>query len=350
MRVYEIKKKDNSPNVFGISLVAVPAMESNYVQLSKETKDLSKEEKISLSKKNDIKFSEISKEKRLLLGLVLEPDKMIYRFNKELNEEYYITVSAETILELQQDYIKNSHQGYSTLEHDGLELDGVTFTEHWIVEDSKIDKSAVHGLSFKKGSWVTVAKIENDTLWNDYIKTGSVMGFSIDAMVHLEEVNLKTETMSEQKNELLQYAKDAIDTIKVSLGLSTNKEAEKVDLMEDEEKKKEEVAMVEDGTAEPMVPENPEVETPTVTVEDVASDVAKIKAVFAEMGIELSATIKEAIDASNVELKKEVDSLKAEVLELSEQPASKPIKKAPQNVDFSKMSEWDKRQYHKQNG
>jgi hypothetical protein len=347
MRVYEIKKKDNSPNVFGISLVAVPAMESNYVQLSKNTKDLSKDEKISLSKENDIKFSEISKEKRLLLGLVLEPDKMIYRFNKELNEEYYITVSAETILELQQDYIKNSHQGYSTLEHDGKELDGVTFTEHWIVENSKIDKSAVHNLSFKKGSWVTVAKIENDTLWNDYIKTGNVMGFSIDAMVHLEEVNLKTETMSEQKSELLQYA---IDAIRMSLGLSSNKEAVKVDLMEDEdeEKKKEEIEMVEDGTAEPMVEE-----TPSVTVEDVASDIAKIKAVFAEMGISLASTIKEALKPlqdANLELKKEVDSLKSEVVELSEAPASKPIKKAPQSVDFSKLSEWDKRQYHKQNG
>ena len=170
MKVYEIRKKNDAPNVFGISLVATPAMESEYVMLSKDRVDnLTLDQKIELSKQNDVKFSEINKEKRLLLGLVLEPNKLIYRYDQASQEEYYITVSEETILELQQDYIKQSNQSYSTLEHDGKELDGVTFTEHWIVEDSKIDKSALHGLNFKKGSWVTVAKIENEPLWNKLI-------------------------------------------------------------------------------------------------------------------------------------------------------------------------------------
>ena len=35
-------------------------------------------------------------------------------------------------------------------------------------------------------------KVDSDEIWNDYVKTGKVQGFSIDAMLSLEEVNLKT--------------------------------------------------------------------------------------------------------------------------------------------------------------
>jgi len=352
MRVYEIKKKENAPNVFGISLVATPAMESNYVALSKD--NLSIEEKIQLSKENDIKFSQINKEKRLLLGLVLEPNKMIYRFNKQTQEEYYITVSEETILELQQDYIKQSNQNYSTLEHDGRELDGVTFTEHWIVEDSKIDKSALHNLSFKKGSWATVAKIENDTLWNDYIKTGEVMGFSIDAMVHLEEVNLNKETMSVTNEMLTQLKSDIIDGFRSVINLAKKEKPEEVILKEDDKK---EAVKYEDMTDEEKkafdAKKKAEKEKVAMSEDETnVFDFEVFKKAMTEMGVELSASVKEALKPlrdANVELKKEVETLNAEVVKLGEQPASKVIKSVPQNVDFSNMSNKEKMEYNLQN-
>jgi hypothetical protein len=37
-------------------------------------------------------------------------------------------------------------------------------------------------------------KVDDDAIWNDYVKTGKVQGFSIDAMLSLEEVNLKLNT------------------------------------------------------------------------------------------------------------------------------------------------------------
>jgi len=369
MKVYEIKKKDNAPNVFGISLVGVPAMESNYIALSKTTVNLSKEEKIALSNQNDIKLSQINKEKRLLLGLVLEPNKMIYRYNEQTNEEYYITVSEETILELQADYIKQSNQNYSTLEHDGKELDGITFTQHWIVEDSKIDKSALHGMSFKKGSWVTVAKIENDTLWNDYIKTGSVMGFSIDALVHLEEVNLnKQETMSEQKT-VIELLKDlpnqiklALTPKKVELTEEEKVEAEKIRLAEEEKnkvKKYEDMTDEEKKAFDAKKKKDDEVDKDKViTSEDKPLEVEKFdmeafKQAMTEMGLEFSTVVKEALqplETKNVELSEEIKTLQGKVVELSKQPASKAIKTQPTSVDFSKMTPWEKRQYHKNNG
>jgi hypothetical protein len=50
--------------VYGISLVENPAMESDFIALSKQA---------------EIKLSTIDEEKRILLGLVLEPNKPIYR-------------------------------------------------------------------------------------------------------------------------------------------------------------------------------------------------------------------------------------------------------------------------------
>jgi len=351
MKVYEITKKNDAPNVFGISLVATPAMESNYVKLSKEnTNTLTEAQKIELSKTNDIKFAEVDKQKQLLLGLVLEPNKLIYRYDEQSKEEYYITVSEETILGLAHEYIKNSNQSYSTIEHDGKELAGVTFVEHWIVEDSKIDKSALHGLNFKKGSWVTVAKIENSTLWNDYIETGKVMGFSIDAMVQLEEVKLNKQTeMSEQKQTLTQLAKDVVNEIRIALHLDKKEEVKEVELAEEkEEEKVEEELLADEPTKEPVA----EVEEPKTELEEVKDDLAKIKEVFKEMGIELSSTIKDAlkpINDANVALKEEVKTLEAKVVELGEQPASAPIRTAPKQVDFSKMSNKEKMIFNRQN-
>ena len=354
MKVYQITRNDNSPNVFGISLVATPAMESNYVMLSKDrTDNLTIEQKIDLSKQNDVKFSKISEEKRLLMGLVLEPNKLIYRYDQQTQEEYYITVSAETILELQQDYIKKSNQNYSTLEHDGKELEGVSFTEHWIVEDSKIDKSALHGLSFKVGSWVTVAKIDNESLWNDYIKTGNVMGFSIDAMVHLEEINLNKQEMSEQKT-VIELLKDLPNQIKLALSPKkeepVEKEVEEVKLEghEDEEDK-----LKKEGLDDHVMPEGepePAEADHAMEMETMKGDLSAIKEALASMGVEFATIVKDAlkpIEEANVNLKKEVETLESKVVELGEQPATKAINSAPSQVNYSEMSNREKMEYNK---
>jgi hypothetical protein len=344
MKVYEITKKNDAPNVFGISFVATPAMESNYVKLSKEnTNTLTEAQKIELSKTNDIQFAEVDKQKQLLLGLVLEPNKLIYRYDEQSKEEYYITVSEETILGLAHEYIKNSNQSYSTIEHDGKELAGVTFVEHWIVEDSKIDKSALHGLNFKKGSWVTVAKIENSTLWNDYIETGKVMGFSIDAMVQLEEVKLNKQTeMSEQKT-VIELIKDLPNQIKLALA------PKKVELTEDEKAEAEKLRLTKEEA------DKKEADRITLLSEEDKKKQLEFEAIlkgFQNLGVEFSTIVKDALKPlqdANVELKKEVETLNADVVKLGEQPASAPIRTAPKQVDFSKMSNKEKMIFNRQN-
>lgn len=148
-----------------ISIVESPAIEENWVALNKQ-------------QPNEFKFAEVSKEKRIIMGALLVPDKQIYRRDEE-NGEYMIWFSKDTIRQCMEMFFKNGNQSNATFEH--LEtITGLTMVESWIVEDEKIDKSNLYNLNAKVGTWMGTIKVDNDVIWNDFIKTGLVKGFSIE--------------------------------------------------------------------------------------------------------------------------------------------------------------------------
>ena len=156
-----IDEKDELSGVDAISVVESPAIESNFVALKSE----------------EIKLAQVDTEKRILMGAVLIPEKPIYRKNGE--DEYYIYFSKDTVNKASQLFFKNGNQNNWTLEHN-KEIKGLTVVESWIVEDTQKDKSAIYNLSVTVGSWMASVKVEDDTIWNDYVKTGKVKGFSLE--------------------------------------------------------------------------------------------------------------------------------------------------------------------------
>ena len=67
------------------------------------------------------------------------------------------------------------------IEHDGNRfIDGAHLVESWIVEDPEKDKANLYGFSPKKGTWMTMYKINDKDIWTEYIKSGKVKGFSIE--------------------------------------------------------------------------------------------------------------------------------------------------------------------------
>jgi hypothetical protein len=111
------------------------------------------------------------------MGALLIPNKPIYRNNSE--GEYYIYFSKETIVKASQKFLQKGNQSNSTLEHAEV-LNGLTLVESWIVESKEKDKSAVYGLDVPVGTWMGSVKVNNDEVWNEYVKSNKVKGFSIE--------------------------------------------------------------------------------------------------------------------------------------------------------------------------
>jgi hypothetical protein len=100
----------------------------------------------------------------------------------------------------------NSNQNNATLEHD-KELKDLSIVESWIVEDTEMDKSKKYGLDAPVGSWVVSMKVNNDVIWNDFVKTGKVKGFSIEGYF---ADKLEMSLQQEKELELVNKIKDII--------------------------------------------------------------------------------------------------------------------------------------------
>jgi|TARA_R110000796_G_scaffold94188_5_gene198933 hypothetical protein len=163
MRIVELilDEEQEESGIEAISIVESPAIESDFVALKTE----------------EIKLAEIDKEKRILLGALLIPNKPIYRKGSE--GEYYIFFSKDTISKASQMYLRNGYQNNSTLEHNE-NLKGLTLVESWIVESEVQDKSRKYGLNVPIGTWMGAVKVNNEEIWNEYVKTNKVKGFSIE--------------------------------------------------------------------------------------------------------------------------------------------------------------------------
>lgn len=163
MKIVELILDDNEDltGIEAISIVENPAIEEDFVAL----------------KSQELKLAEVDKEKKILLGALLVPNKPIYRKSGE--EEYYIYFTRDTVRKASQLYLQKGNQNNSTLEHQHT-IKGLSLVESWIVEDEEKDKSRLYGLDVPVGTWMGAVKVNNDEIWDEYVKTGKVKGFSIE--------------------------------------------------------------------------------------------------------------------------------------------------------------------------
>ena len=199
METYKVLfNEEENEGVYAISLVSDPAIEVNF---------------ISLSKNKEIKLATINEEQRILVGPILIPDQLIYR-NQD-GHEYNIMFPKETIKQVQHNFVQQGYQNNSTLEHSGKAIPNVTFVETWIKEDEVHDKSVLYGFSEPVGTLFGLMKVNNDEIWNDYVKTGKVKGFSIDGVFDMEKVNLKTE-INMNLETIVNAIKQGFESVKLS--------------------------------------------------------------------------------------------------------------------------------------
>lgn len=192
LETIELFVDDEDGGIDAISLVEYPAIEENFIALSKQK----------------IEMKTMDEEKRLVIGLALVPNKKIYRRQK--GYEYNITFSEATVRKAAEKYLKSLKLHNATVEHE-MEVDGVYMTESWIVEDTKKDKTALYGLQAPVGSWAVSMRIENDEVW-EKVKAGEYLGFSI------EGIFTERETLSAQEAEVFEQIEELLGEYEESLG------------------------------------------------------------------------------------------------------------------------------------
>jgi hypothetical protein len=181
MKVYEaVLSNDETQGVYALSVVENPAMEDEWIALSEHPQK--------------IELAQVDEEKRLLLGAALIPNKRIYR---NINDnEFEMFFKEETIERLSHNFFKQQNNNNSSLEHE-LKLEGMSVVESWTVTNPKTDKSVNFGKEYPSGTWVTMMKVDNDEVWAK-VKNGEIKGFSIDALLGLEQINLNKQEMTEE--------------------------------------------------------------------------------------------------------------------------------------------------------
>jgi len=192
MKIVEliIDENDLTSGIDAISVVQSPAIEANFVALNK----------------HELELKEVDKEKKILMGAALIPNKQIYRRNDK-NEEYYIYFSEDTVRKASELFLMRSNQNNATYEHD-KKLKNMSVVESWIIEDEKLDKSRKYGFDLPKGTWMVSMKVNNEEVWKD-VKDGKVKGFSIEGYF-ADRYEMSVE--EKNKKEIIEFLKEILNT------------------------------------------------------------------------------------------------------------------------------------------
>lgn len=301
-------------DVYAISLVDEPAIEENFIYLSKD-----KQEQIFLEKED----------KHLIVGAVLVPNKPIYRNNGK--EEFYIQFSKETIEHLAYEYLMNGRMYSVTTDHKDI-ADDICLVESWI-KTSENDKSNDYGMNLPIGTWIAAMKVENEEVWQR-VKQGELKGFSIESFVNLDEINLKkqntnmTEEVKMETIELNEGFWTKLSSI-ISDALGISKKTEEVEMEKVDEVVEETVELAEEVPTEEVVEET--------VVEEVVNEVIDVIEETAPTEEDKIKELEEVINGLKEEINKKdemIAEMSKNIEKLSKQPSVEPI-----NVKASKQSE-----------
>ena len=321
---------------YAISMVEAPAIESDFVALSKE---------------EEVKVFLESDERHMVYGAALIPDKDIYRNNGE--QEFYISFTKESIERMSQDFMKNYRQNEVTLDHEEMAND-ITITESWLVEDPYKDKANALGINVPKGTWMIGMKVNQIDVW-ERVKSGELKGFSVESMISLEEFSKNDNNMNIETNDMGFWNKMKSILTEVFTSTSLAKQ-EEVDVETSEATKitpngdmecnlEEQAPTVEEPT---VVETNPEPQEPIVEpkVEEVKEEV---KEEPKEAGNEskpnpLEELVKSLTDEVKA-LKEMNEGLNDKIKNLEKTPSTQPVntnaKPKPSNgVDGSAYQNW----------
>ena len=125
-------------------------------------------------------------EKRIIFSPLMLPNVLIPRLDDVTNEEYYVRFTPQTIEKIQRKFMVEQRLRDTNLEHSNRTFNDIAMVESWLVTGPS-DKAYELGYTEQQvpiGSWMAGYQVldtkEGDMIWNDFIKTGKVKGFSVE--------------------------------------------------------------------------------------------------------------------------------------------------------------------------
>jgi hypothetical protein len=170
-----VPENDDEIGVSAVALVDYPAIEMNWQAFS--------------SKQYQFKADS---EKRIISGPLMVAELPIYR--RDESGEYYGLFTADDIYNIVKKFFRNNNTAQVNMMHDSQSMvSGVYMIESFII-DSKRGILSPTGYSLTEGSWFGSFKVDNDDVWDNYIKTGDFKGFSVEGMFKTVAIAEKPQT------------------------------------------------------------------------------------------------------------------------------------------------------------
>jgi hypothetical protein len=232
--IIELTLEELEQGIDATALVENPAIQRNWMTF--------KEQK-------DFKFKTHNEEKRVLAGALMVADFPMYR---NMNgKEFFVKFSAETILQLADRMVLNNKLTAFNFEHDAKkELADMHIQQFFIINTELGVNTPLGFEELPNGSLFAFVKVNNEQVWNDYVKTGIVKGFSIEGNFATKEEFSEQKFLKEFQT-IINMTDKKVATSKLDELVAKAKSLFSEDVKV-EEKKEEEVKMAEamltDGT------------------------------------------------------------------------------------------------------
>lgn len=170
----EENTKDEELGVYAISLVDKPAIISHWMAFSEDARA-------------EFKFIETDKARRIVTGAVMIPDMPIKRIDDN-GTPYYVVASSETVEKTAMRFMKNGlTKAINTMHQSSLVPEGCYIFESFITDKQR---GITEPAGYKKcpdKTWFVSMKIDNEDVYNEFVKTGILTGFSVECNYRLNE-------------------------------------------------------------------------------------------------------------------------------------------------------------------
>jgi uncharacterized protein YfcZ (UPF0381/DUF406 family) len=234
--IIELTLEELEQGVDATALVENPAIQRNWMAF-KEHKDF--------------KFKTHNEDKRILAGALMVADFPMYR---NMNgKEFFVKFSSETIEQLADRMVLNNKLTAFNFEHDSKkELADMHIQQFFIINTELGVNTPLGFEELPNGSLFAFVKVNNEQVWNDYVKTGIVKGFSIEGNFATKE-EFSEQTFLKEFQTIINMTDKKVATSKLDELVAKAKSLFSEDVkVEEKVEKEEEVKMAEatltDGT------------------------------------------------------------------------------------------------------